>query len=329
MRLFISGTTGYIGQKLMEAALKKGFTVHALVRSLPVVPMTAQKNLQYFKGDVTDYDSVAKAMEGCDAVIHTAGITQLWHHDRTVFYRVNVGGTRNVLEAASFHNVKKLVYTSTCGVLGPSLREPVAEEDPRITPFENDYEISKHCAEELVKEYSRRGLFALIVALPRVYGPGLLTKGNPISKLIGNTINRGIGFMPDAKHVLGNYAFIDDVIEGHFLALQKGLGGEKYNLGGENHSYNEFFLKIKNSSPKKIRLIAIPKFLLKVSAGLIYAKTVVTKTHSHFTPKVVDRLCQNRAVSCEKAIRQLGYRITPLESGIQQTIQFLKAENYV
>jgi nucleoside-diphosphate-sugar epimerase len=329
MRLFISGTTGYIGQKLMEAALKKGYTVHALVRSLPVVPMTVQKNLQYFKGDVTDYDSVTKAMEGCDAVIHTAGITQLWHHDRTVFYRVNVGGTRNVLEAASYHNVKKLVYTSTCGVLGPSLHDPVAEEDPRITPFENDYEISKHCAEELVKEFSRRGLFAVIVSLPRVYGPGLLTQGNPISKLIGDIIKRRIGFMPDAKDVVGNYAFIDDVIEGHFLALQKGLGGEKYNLGGENYSYDEFFAKIKKASPKKIWLLAIPKFVLKFSCGLIYARTLVTRTHSHFTPKVVDRLYQNRAVSCQKAIRQLGYQITPLDSGILQTIHFLKSKNYV
>jgi nucleoside-diphosphate-sugar epimerase len=329
MRLFISGTTGYIGQKLMEAALKKGYTVHALVRNLPVVPMTVQKNLQYFKGDVTDYDSVTKAMEGCDAVIHTAGITQLWHHDRTVFYRVNVGGTRNVLEAASYHNVKKLVYTSTCGVLGPSLHDPVAEEDPRITPFENDYEISKHCAEELVKEFSRRGLFAVIVSLPRVYGPGLLTQGNPISKLIRDIIKRGIGFMPDAKDVVGNYAFIDDVIEGHFLALQKGLGGEKYNLGGENYSYDEFFAKIKKASPKKIWLLAIPKFVLKFSCGLIYARTLVTRTHSHFTPKVVDRLYQNRAVSCQKAIRQLGYQITPLDSGIRQTIHFLKSKNYV
>jgi nucleoside-diphosphate-sugar epimerase len=329
MKLFITGTTGYIGQRLAEAALLKGFTVHALVRDTSTVSVPAQENLHYFKGDITNYDSVVEAMRGCEAVIHAAGITQLWHYDRTIFYRVNVGGTKNVLEAANYHKVKRLVYTSTCGVLGPSLQEPVAEEDPRITPFENDYEISKHCAEELVKEYSRRGLFAVIVSLPRVYGPGLLTQGNPVSKLIGDTIKRGIAFVPDAKHVVGNYAFIDDVIEGHFLALNKGLGGEKYNLGGENHSYDEFFAKIKKASPGKIWLVTIPKFILKLSCGLIYTKTLITKTHSHFTPKVVDRLYQNRAVSCQKAVRQLGYHITPLENGIQQTIQFLKAKNYV
>jgi nucleoside-diphosphate-sugar epimerase len=329
MKVFITGATGFIGQKLIQAAIDKGFFVHALVRDDCSTQLLHHERIHYFKGDITNYDTVLKSMKDCDSVIHAAGITQLWHHDRTIFYRVNVGGTKNILEAACFHNVKRFVYTSTCGVLGPSYGNPVGEEDPRITPFENDYEISKHCAEELVKEYLRRGLFTVIVALPRVYGPGLLTGGNPISKLIGNTIKRGIGFVPDAKQIIGNYAFIDDVVEGHFLALQKGLGGEKYNLGGENHSYKEFFDNVRKLSPRKIRLITIPKFLLKIAGNLIYTKSLLTKTHNHLTPKTVNRLYQNRAVNCDKAVRQLGYRITPFETGIQQTIQFLKTRNYV
>jgi nucleoside-diphosphate-sugar epimerase len=328
MKVFITGATGYIGHNLMLSALNKGYTVHALVRDPSSPQLAEHEKVHYFKGDITDYDSVVKAMEDCDAVIHTAGITQLWHRDRSVFYRVNVGGTKNILEAACFHNVKKFVYTSTCGVLGPSFRYPVAEEDPRITPFENDYEISKHCAEEMVKEYSRRGLFAVIVALPRVYGPGLSANGNPIGKLLGNMIKRGVGFVPDAKQVTGNYAFIDDVIEGHFLALQKGLGGEKYNLGGENHSYEDFFDSIRKASSQKIRFVTIPKFLLKVASRFTYTISILTRVHNHLTPAIVDRLYQNRAVSCEKAIRQLGYHITPLESGMKQTIQFLKTKNY-
>jgi len=329
MRIFITGVTGYIGRKLVQAAINKSYTVHALVRNPSSAQLPEHERIHYFKGDITDYNSVLAAMKGCDSVIHAAGITQLWHHDRTVFYRVNVGGTKNILEAACLHNVKKLVYTSTCGVLGPSYRHPVSEEDPRVTPFENDYEISKHCAEELVKEYSRRGLFGVIVSLSRVYGPGLPTKGNPISKMIGNTIKRGVAFVPDAKQVLGNYAFIDDVIEGHFLALQKGLGGEKYNLGGENHSYEELFDNIRSAAPNRIRFITVPKFLLKIAGKLVHVKSILTKSHDHLTPQTVERLYQNRAVSCEKAIRQLGYRITPFENGIQQTVQFLKTENYV
>lgn len=329
MKIFITGVTGYIGHELMLAAVRKGYTIHALVRDATSPRLIPSQMVKYFEGDITNYASVLKAMENCDAVMHAAGVTRLWNPDRSVFYRVNVGGTKNVLEAACVCNVKKFIFTSTCGVLGPSFKYPVAEEDPRITPFENDYEISKHCAEELVKEYSRRGMFAVIVALPRVYGPGLMTDGNPVSRLIGEAIRRKLAFVPDAKQIVGSYAFIDDVIEGHFLALQKGLGGEKYNLGGENRSYEEFFNSIRKASPQQIRFITIPKFLLKAASKFVYSISLVTKNHTHFTPRIVDRLYQNRAVSCEKAIRQLGYRITPLENGIQQTIQFLKTKNYV
>lgn len=329
MKLFITGVTGYIGHRLMLAAIKKGYTVHALVRNTNSPKLFQHQNVFYFKGDITNYSSVVKAMDGCDVVMHAAGITQLWHKERSIFYSVNVGGTRNVLEAACFHNVKRFVFTSSCAVLGPSSLFPVSEEDPRITPFENDYEISKHCAEELVKEYSRRGLFAIIVAPPRVYGPGLWTNGNPICKLIRNAIKRKLAFVPDAKNVLGNYAFIDDVIEGHFLAMQKGLGGEKYILGGENLSYFDFFNTIQQASDKKIKLVTIPKFFLKIVGTLTYLYSFLTKQHLHLTPKTVDRLFQNRAVSCNKAIRQLGYHVTPFKTGLEQTIQFLKSKNYV
>lgn len=329
MKLFITGVTGYIGNRLLLAAINKGYTVHALVRSTSSLQLFQHPKVHYFKGDVTNYSSVVQAMAGCDAVMHAAGITQLWHKNRSLFYNVNVGGTKNVLEAACFHAVKRLVFTSSCAVLGPSSDDPVSEEDPRMTPFENDYEISKHCAEELVKEYSRRGLFAVTVAPPRVYGPGLWTNGNPICKLIRNALKRKLAFVPAAKNVLGNYAFIDDVIEGHFLAMQKGLGGEKYILGGENLSYHDFFSTIRQVSDQKIKLVTVPKPVLKIAGMLACAYSFFSKQHLHLTPGTVERLFQNRAVSSNKAIRQLGYHVTCFQDGLKQTIQFLKSENHV
>jgi nucleoside-diphosphate-sugar epimerase len=329
MTIFITGVTGYIGQKLLQVAVAKGHRVHGLVRDPHSIRLIQNQNVSYFKGDITEYESVVSAMKDCDAVLHTAAITQFWHKDRSVFYRVNVGGTRNVLEAACLHKVKKLVFTSSCAVLGPSLNGPVTEDDPRVTPFENDYEISKHCAEELVKEYCHRRLFAVIVCPPRVYGPGLATKGNPIGKLIDNAIKRKLAFLPSAKNVIGNYAFIDDVVEGHFLAMEKGLAGEKYILGGENLSYETFFDNIRQVSKQNIRFIRLPRRLLKMIGAANYGLSVVTNKHSHLTPKTVDRLFQNRAVNSEKAVRQLGYTITPFKVGVERTIQFLKSKDHV
>lgn len=324
MKIFITGATGYIGHQLALKAAEKGFAVSALVRSLHSANLPLHSLIQFHEGDVTEYAAVIKAMAGCDAVLHAAALTQLWHKDRSLFYRINVTGTRNVLEAALQHKVQRFVFTSSCAVLGPSNGHPVSEEDPRFTPFENDYETSKYCAEELIKEYTARGLHTVIVAPPRVYGPGLLTKGNPINQLIRNTLKRGIAFMPAAKDVVGNYAFIDDVVEGHFLALEKGAPGEKYILGGENVSYQRLFDTIATAGGKKLKRVAVPIALLKVWAAAVMGVSFILRRHTHLSPKVVGRLMQNRAVSCQKAVQLLGYQITPFQKGIAQTIDHLK-----
>jgi nucleoside-diphosphate-sugar epimerase len=230
MRVFITGATGYIGHQLALAAAGRGYAVSALVRSLQSPLLPQHPSIQFFKGDVTEPVSVKAAMAGCDAVFHAAALTQFWHRNRSLFTQINVDGTRNVLEAALQQGVQKFVFTSSCAVLGPSGKMPVTEADTRLTPFENDYEISKARAEDLVKEYTARGLHAVIVLPPRVYGLGLAKKGNPIGKLIRDTIKRRIAFMPAVKEVVGNYAFIDDVVAGHFLALERGRSGEKYIL---------------------------------------------------------------------------------------------------
>jgi nucleoside-diphosphate-sugar epimerase len=209
-------------------------------------------------------------------------------------------------------------------VLGPSYEHPVSEDDPRFTPFDNDYEISKHCAEELIKEYAFRGLHTVVVAPSRVYGPGLQTKGNPINKLIQNALKRKIIFEPATGGVVGNYAFIDDVVKGHFLALEKGESGEKYSLGGENISYRQFFETIEKASPAKLKTITVPIGLIKAWAAFIFGAHYLLGKHTHLSPKVVSRLQQNRAVACEKAINQLGYQITPFSKGIETTISHLK-----
>jgi nucleoside-diphosphate-sugar epimerase len=168
-------------------------------------------------------------------------------------------------------------------------------------------------------------LHTVIVAPPRVYGPGLLTKGNPINRFIRNTLKRSVAFMPAAKEVVGNYAYIDDVVNGHFLALEKGGSGEKYILGGENVSYRKFFETIAAASGKNIKLFAVPVPLLKAWAAALFGVNFVIGRHTHLSPKVVGRLMQNRAVSCGKAVQKLGYRITPFPNGIAATIAHLKS----
>ena len=328
MKILITGATGYIGYKLAMEAARRNYTVHILVRDLQSPLLPVHPNIIKFKGDITDKDSVMIAMMTCDKVMHAAAVAKLSAKDNSIFYSVNVEGTRNMLDAALTLGVKRFVFTSTGAVIGPSGKYPMNESDPRIAAFENDYEISKHWAEELVKEYCHRGLFAIIVAAPRVYGPGHECNGNTMNVLLKNILSMRLAFVPSCDNVVANYAFVDDVVNGHFLAMEKGLGGEKYILGGENLSYKSFFQTIKATAGKKIRLIRIPKFLIKLWSFLHMSICGLLGKETHISPKIIDRLAQNRALSSDKAVRQLGYSITPFSEGIQKTIFHLKNKNY-
>lgn len=328
MKILITGATGYIGYKLAMEAARRKYTVHILVRDLHSSLLPVHPNIIAFKGDITDKASVTAAIKGCDKVMHAAAIAKLSAKDNSIFYSVNVEGTRNILDASLAAGIKKFVFTSSGAVIGPSGKFPMSENDPRIVAFENDYEISKHWAEELVKEYCRRGLFAVIVAAPRVYGPGHECNGNVLNGMLKNILTMRVAFVPSCDNIVANYAFVDDVVNGHFLAMEKGLGGEKYILGGENLSYRSFFQMIKQNTDKKIRLIRIPQFLLKVWSFLYMTVCRLLRKETHLSPKVVDRLAQNRALNCDKAIKQLGYSITPFAEGIQKTILHLNDKNY-
>ena len=328
MRILVTGATGYIGYKLAMEAARRDHTVHILVRDLHSPLLPEHPNIVAFKGDITDKISVLAAMQGCTKVLHAAAIAKLSARDNSIFFSVNVEGTRNMLEAALECRIKKFVFTSSGAVIGPSGNFPMREQDPRIVTFENDYELSKFMAEELVKEYNCKGLFTVIVAAPRVYGPGNTCNGNTMHFFLRKILSMRIAFVPFCENVVANYAFIDDVVNGHFLAMEKGLGGEKYILGGENLSYRNFFNTLKEKNDKKILLIPIPTFLFKVWSFFYMLYKHLTNKETHISPKVIDRLAQNRALSCEKAIRQLGYSVTPFSEGIQRTILHLKKTIY-
>jgi len=171
-------------------------------------------------------------------------------------------------------------------------------------------------------------LFAIIVAAPRVYGPGIISGGNAIEKLIHKVISMRIAFVPTYGEVLANYAFVDDVVNGHFLAMEKGLGSEKYILGGENISYTTFFNTIKNKAGKAIKLVPVPKAVLLLWSFMHMSVCRLTGKHTNISPQIIHRFSQNRALSCDKAIRQLGYSITPFSEGVQKTILHLNTKNY-
>src|SRR5690606_32069897 len=131
-------------------------------------------------GDLSNREALARGMQSCEQVYHLAAYARVWATDPLHYHRVNVEGTRNVLEAARQNDVQKMVFTSTAGVFGPSENDtPVCEDTPRKQPFFNAYEFTKWKAEELCREFAEmHGLPIVIVNPSRVYGPGADTESN-------------------------------------------------------------------------------------------------------------------------------------------------------
>jgi nucleoside-diphosphate-sugar epimerase len=328
MKIFVTGATGYIGQRLVSVLANRQHFLHVLVRDIHSPNIPRLPNVKVFEGDITNKASIDLAVAGCERVFHAAGFTRLSAKDPSIFFKVNVDGTRNVLESSLQHGVKRLVFTSSGGVFGPSLKNPMSENDPRIISFESDYDLTKHLAEELVREYVHKGLYGVIVNPTRVYGPGLNTYTNAINRFISWILFKRFVIVPAIGNVESNYSYIDDVIEGHLLAIEKGIAGERYILGGENIAFKTLVGMVLAESGRKNNLIELPVKMVQIASGIRNIAARFIGTPTDLTPKILSRLLKNRTLSSNKAIRQLGYRVTPLHSGIRETIQFLNQQSH-
>lgn len=326
MKVFITGATGYIGQRLALNLADAGHQVRALVRSPAKAGTIQHPNISFIEGSLSDGPALEAGTAGTDAVFHLAAYARVWAADPATYENINVEGTENVLQAALNNKVKKVVVTSTAGVVGPSGRAPAAEDSERQAPFFNEYEETKHRSEQVCREYARRGLEVVVVSPARVYGPGLGSESNPVTKLIDRFVHGSWRWVPGDGKGIGSYAFIDDVVAGHLLALEKGRSGEVYLLGGENASYSNFFGKLQQVSGVRKRLIHVPLGVLLLLSNLMVLWARLTRKPPLITPKWVRKYLYDWEVSSQKAINELGYPVTSLEEGIAQTIVWLKEE---
>jgi nucleoside-diphosphate-sugar epimerase len=263
-------------------------------------------------------------MKSCHQVFHLEAFARVWAKNPETYFRVNVEGTKNVIETALDLSIKKMVITSTAGVLGPSNGKPQAENSIRYSDFFNEYESSKFIMENLIHEYLKQDIPIVLVNPSRVYGPGLLSAPNATTKIIKAYMKGKWHIIPGDGSKIGNYAFIDDVVNGHILAMEKGKSGEKFNLGGTNASYSDFFSLLAEVSGKKRRLVKAPVPLMVYFSGLMYVTTRIFGGSPLITPKWVKKYLHDWAISSEKAQRDLGYSITPLKKGIEKTIDWLE-----
>ena len=328
MKILVTGASGYIGNKLVHALANQGNTIHAFDIA-SAAHLVQHPNIIFFRGDILNEESLAKAMQGCEQVYHTAGMVKLWAKDPDIFYRLHVGGTATILKTALRLGVGKVLHTSSCGVWTACNNFLFTENDPNIFSFNNDYDRSKFLAEELVREYSSKGLHAVIVNLPRVYGPGQNRYSNAVNRFICQLLNSKISPLPWKLQTKTNYAFIDDVVKGNIQAMEKGLRGERYILGGENISYTKFIETLKQITDVKNIFLRIPSSVLRFWGWIELVRTRLCNHEPLFTPGIVKRFEIDKMFDSSKAVKQLGYAITPFEEGMKITINHLKTNKQV
>ncbi len=324
MKALVTGATGFIGRHLVERLANKGVTVRVLCRRTADVSSFKRREIEICWGDVLDGSTVEAAVRGCDQVFHLAAFAQGWAKDPQAFFETNVGGLQNVLSAAQRASVEKVVYTSSSVTLGPSNGTPAAESSPRSQEFFTDYEHSKSVAEQEALSYVRSGLNVVIVCPTRVFGPGVLSVANSVTKMVQQYLKGKWRFILGDGNGIGNYVYVEDVVDGHLLAMEKGRAGERYLLGGENASYDEFFEIVAEVSGRRYKLFHVPMSLALLTSEIEEFRGKHFKHHPLITPGWVRTFIADWAFSTEKAQSELGCKITPLREALAMTIKWLQ-----
>jgi nucleoside-diphosphate-sugar epimerase len=322
--ILITGATGFIGSKLVEKLSQGGHAIHAFCRSSSDTSVIHKNNVKIFVGDLLDTNSIESAMAHCEYVYHLAALAKNWSTDSEDFMNVNLVGTKNIFETALKLKIKKVVFTSTSLTFGPSNDAPMDENHARPHTVFTDYGRSKRIAETIIPAYISRGLNISIVNPTRLFGPGLLSEGNSVTIMINLYLQGKWRFVLGDGRAIGNYAYIDDVVQGHILAMKRGQPGQFYILGGEDLTYNHLFQRVANTSGRSYRLLHLPCPLARLFARSEMYLAKCVRHHPLITPEWIELFIQDWAFSSKKAQSEIGYTITPVKKAIKQTVSWLE-----
>ena len=326
MKVLVTGATGYVGTALCHKLRDTDTIIHALCRSPDKKHLIRGDHVRIFEGQLQDTGALGRAMEGCDQIYHLAAYVKIWSKDMSIYNAINVEATKNLLDLAVENDVHRVVMTSTAGVMGPSSDKDslVTESTNKVVNPATEYERSKILAEKEAFGYIDRGLELVVVNPTRIYGPGPDAQSNSITRMIRLFRDGKWRVIPADGSSVGNYTYIDDVVNGHILAMEKGRSGERYILGGANISYNELFDLLRRLTGSRLRLVHIPYFILVSFARMHKFAAQYFGIEPLIVPEFVRKLSRHWSMSSQKAIDELGYEITPIEDGLTQTLKWLE-----
>ncbi len=324
MLALVTGATGFVGANIVQALNLAGWRVRVLHRRTS--SLAALGGLAYAPvlGDVLEPASLISAMQGCDVVFHAAGVVaNYWGQNVELTYRINVDGTRNVVDAALAAGVSRLVHTSSQAALGFAEDDTPIDETHQfnLPPQVYPYGHSKHLAEQVVQDAVRQGLHAVIVNPSVVIGPRDVTLAN--SQLILEVARGRVPFIPP-----GGINVVDslELAQGHLQAMERGRPGERYLLAGHNISNIELTNMIGAVLVVRPPRGALPRRLIGPLAAALDSANRLSPRPLPLSGEVLRMGSRFFYADNRKAVHELGFSISPVRQTIERAVQWLRTQ---
>ncbi|PKU24996.1 hopanoid-associated sugar epimerase [Telmatospirillum siberiense] len=322
----VTGATGFVGSAVVRTLLAAGHEVRVLARPGSDRRNLAGLDVHIAEGNLENPASLEAAVAGCRHLFHVAADYRLWVRDPAAMLRTNVDGTRALMRAAMSAGVERMVYTSSVATLGHGQNGPADETTPStLADMTGPYKRSKFLAEEEVRRMIRQeGLPAVIVNPSTPIGPGDI-KPTPTGRLI---VEAASGKVPAYVDTGLNVVHVDDVATGHLLALEKGVIGERYVLGGDDLLLAEILAIIARTVGRRPPAVKLPRLPLYPLAVVAEAWGRLSGTEPFLTLDGLKMAKWRMWFSSAKAERDLGYRHRPAGQAIEDAIAWFRANGY-
>jgi dihydroflavonol-4-reductase len=318
MKFFVTGATGFIGGHLVAKLIARGDQVSCLVRNPDKAAGLAQQGVALVKGDVSDRAVMREAMRGADGMFHIAALYKLGLEFRDQMHAANVDGTRHTLEAALEAGVPKIVYTSTVGVFG-NTHGQIVDESYRVEQesLRSEYERTKWAAHyEVAVPLQQQGAPIVIVQPGAVTGPD---DTSPLNMVYDFYLKRMPVMMGPQAGV--TVAHVDDIADGHILAMDKGRNGESYILTGPAITYKQMMEMWQSICGVPAPKLWLPGWTAALSAQLVGGLEKVFKLKTALSSEALMTQADYTFYStADKAQRELGWQPRPLEATFKEVL---------
>jgi dihydroflavonol-4-reductase len=323
-RVFVTGASGFIGGALTTRLLERGDEVVGLARSDAAAEKVAARGAQVARGNLLDEQSIAAGMAGCDIAYHVAGVNSHCPHDPDMMLRVNVGGAVAAVRAAARAGIGRMVYTSSAASLGEPEGTVGTEDCPHRGSYLSVYDRSKHEGEQAVfAAAAESGVEVVAVNPSSVQGPPR-TSGN--GGIIIAYLN---GKLPAFVDTQVSVVDIQDTVEGHLLAAERGKSGQRYVLNGATIPSLEALRIVSELSGVRDRVRMIPAPVARAAVAIAEAAYRLRGKTPSVCRARVRTILHGHRYDGSRATRELGLEYTPVAETFARTIEWAVAEGHV